>query len=68
MKKYTKEQETYVNSLFNVYCNKIDKDTTNGEIFKLCRNFVDELKDNDIELENIYDCYNKLKEIRVRKG
>ena len=67
MAELTKEQILYVNTFFNNYCKKIDKNTPNGEIFKLCRNFFDELKENNIEYDEVYKCYLMMKEFRDEK-
>jgi len=63
----TKEQILYVNTFFNNYCKKIDKNTLNGEIFKLCRNFFDELEKNNIKYDEVYKCYNMMKEFRDKR-
>ena len=67
MAELTKEQTDYINTLFSVYCKKINRDMTDGDIFKLCRNYFDELKKNKIEYDETYKCYLMMKEFRDKK-
>jgi hypothetical protein len=68
MAKLTKMQEAFVRSAFNGECSTITKGTSDGEIFKLTRNFVDNMKESGIILEEQYDFYKAFKNLRDKRG
>ena len=68
MAKLTKAQENYISIMFNEYCDKIKKSTKDGEIFKLCRNFLTEIKDAEIEIDGKQKFYFEFKKVRDERN
>ena len=64
MARLTKAQENYISTMFADYCDKITKDTTDGKIFKLCREFLDKIKEAEIEIDREQRFYFDLKKVR----
>ena len=64
MAKLTKIQEDYISTIFTDYRNRINKNTKDGEIFKLCRNFLTEIKEAGIELDRGQRFYFEFKKVR----
>ena len=67
MAKLTKAQENYISATFNNYCTRIYKNTKDGEIFKLTRNFLTEIKERGIELDGKQRFYFEFKKVRDEK-
>ena len=69
MARSTKNQEHYISIMFNKYCDRIkDKNTTDGEIFKICRNFLTKIKEDGIELDKKQRFYFDFKKVRDERN
>ena len=65
----TKIQEEYINIVFNNFRDKITKSTTDGKIFKICRDFLMELNNAGVQMDSNEGAsfYLEMKKVRDNK-